>query len=146
MIQLREARPDELSHVIDSWARSYARFSKIPHDIAPHVWHRLYRVGIRDILSEPDTRVVVATLSDLPDEVIGWVCWTTFVDHPLNLHYVFVKQEARRRGIASRLVRCALQNVGTRGYRATHRTWPWKRLEASLFPSEFHDPQNSLGR
>lgn len=140
-IHLRKVEPDEIGHVIDSWARSFAHFNKQavpPSGMSAWFWHRTHRAGIRDQLNSPRTRVLVAVHPEEPDTIMGWVCWEPPGDHPLSLHYLYVKKIVRRNGVGAALLEAALADQDGRGYRETHRTSMGRTLTQMVIrpPSE----------
>lgn len=68
-------------------------------------------------------RILVATLAG-HDEAIGWVATTPPGEHPLVVHYVFTidSELARRKGVATALLRAALETADHRPARFSHMT------------------------
>ncbi len=119
-VSLRRATRDEERLIIDSWARSFSSSVRIPRELDCWVWHKMHRLWIVEQLQSCE--VLVAVMPDVPDEVIGWVCWEPAGSHPLALHYAYVKPDLRRYGVATMLVRAAVEGADERGYRQSHRT------------------------
>lgn len=65
---------------------------------------RMEQLFINETLADPHTRVVVATLPDLP-EPMGWACWGGGRWGSAMLHYVYVRDSCRQQRVATRLVR-----------------------------------------
>lgn len=57
---------------------------------------------VRGILARPDSVLRVACLPDDPDAILGWAVITA--DQPPKLHFVYVRKEARKNGIARMLL------------------------------------------
>lgn len=100
-LSLRQATPEDLKFVFDSWARSYR-----DGGCAPQIGYDLFRPGHEALMKRLVDRdfVTVAYATEIPDEICGWVC--AGLD---AIHYVYVKQAYRRRGIGIQL--CALYKV-----------------------------------
>ena len=119
-IGVRLATDADLPFIQDSWHRSAMR--QLP-TYAEH-----WGLGRAQWLSQQISHcirtglVFVAVVEDYPDVVLGWTCVA-----PTDVaHYVYVKHDARRMGIAKELLRgCGLQE---RGVRMTFR--PPKALRA----------------
>lgn len=79
----------------------------------------MHRAWVKQLLAEPETAVLVATLPG-HDEAMGWAAVTLPGTHPLVLHYVFTVTPARRRGVATALVRAALDLRDGRAPRFSH--------------------------
>jgi len=127
---VREATADEMPFVRDSWARSWLDVStrsqplqRPPRGLARWLWIRAYREGvIGQILETDGARVVVAQIPDVEGEVLGWICYTEPGEHPLQVHYIYVKPYARRRRIGTGLLRVVLSKAGARRGVVTHHT------------------------
>ena len=129
-IHIRPSDDDDRAFVIDSWARSFGHFvpSVPPPEIARHTWYRMHRAGIRDVLHNSRVQLIIAVHPEAPETIMGWACWEPPGKFPLQLHYVLVKDYARRQGVGSALLEAALANVDARGYRESHRTPPGRAL------------------
>jgi GNAT superfamily N-acetyltransferase len=57
---------------------------------------------VRALLARPDSVLRVASLPDDDDAILGWAVISA--DEPHELHYVYVRKEARNQGIARRLL------------------------------------------
>lgn len=123
VLKFRRARPDEAALVRSSWFESYRKGG-----CAPEVPFPTYKTGQNEIMDRLLGRgqVWVATLTEVPDEVLGWVCFDETA-----IHYVYVKQAYRRRGIATSLIALA----GARVF--THQTRAWRPL-ATRFRLQFN--------
>ena len=112
---LRRATKSELKFIRASWFESYRKGGR-----APEVRYNIFRPHqdaiINDILEK--AAVWVVTPAAVPDEVCGYVVFT-----PKTLQYLYVKQDYRKHGLATKL-------ISTFGPFAqyTHETVPGKRL------------------
>jgi hypothetical protein len=102
MYTIRNGKAEDLHLVLDSWVKTYAQ--------SPYA-RAMGRVGSKKTLFFQRTEARVrALLQACPvkvacdevdeDVVIGWAC-----GNPPYLHYVFVKSDFRKKGIAKDLVR-----------------------------------------
>ena len=120
----RPLAAEDRAFVLSSWLRSYrygssfgrsfrnAEFFPGHHDVAERVLAR--------------SSTVVAHLPDSPGVILGFL-----VHEPAVLHYVYVKEQFRRLGIAWTLLAAAHLPAA---FRYTHATDDWQRLR-SRFPS-----------
>lgn len=109
------ATEEQLPFVLDSWARSYAPFFPAyakTYGMGAHGWIR----WCAEKLVRRAT-VVVAALEDVPDVVLGWLCY-----EPEAMHWGYVKSQARRNGILGAMLPAGDVR------RITHR--PGKHLRA----------------
>lgn len=101
-VLLRHPTPEDLKFVRHSWFESYRKGG-----LAPLVGFDVYAAGMNKLLDRllhGDVHVAYAT--EVPDEIVGWVCRNELVTTrvPRHLHYVYVKQAYRRLGIATQLI------------------------------------------
>lgn len=102
--QIRLATPSDLNFIRDSWASSY-RASPDVTDMDPE----LYKVEVRAYIEavRRQGRIFVACDPDAPDDIRGWVC----CERPREknglwlVHYVLVRPEWQRQGIATALLK-----------------------------------------
>jgi GNAT superfamily N-acetyltransferase len=118
MLNLRPPTSDERRLMASSWFESYRRGGH-----APQVRFETYKVGqgrlIDALLS---TREMLVAFNPIePDEVCGWACFDKQC-----VHYVYVKQAYRRRGIATALLEGHIFKYHT------HETRVGRKLAAKL--------------
>ena len=120
-VVLRAASQGDQAFVMDSWLRSFGKgrtwvFRGVEGD-------RFYS-GHREILENILQRslVVVACLEEVPDAVLGWACI-----EPGCVHYTYVKNKYRRKGVATKLIAHAEKLMGTLST-CSHQTGQWKRF------------------
>lgn len=118
MIVVRPLRDDERHMVFSDWIRSYRRGSVDVAGVDPARFHVGMDRRVRRLLAS--SIVNVAVHSDVPDSVLGWCCASGEV-----IHYVYVKSDARRHGIATELV------MGTAPHARfhSHRTYTLRDIE-----------------
>ncbi len=116
MIHLRDATEQDLPFLIDSWVRSCKTGSK--HSKRQVVREQLYDLGAS-----------VACWTEDPELIIGWRCSADRI-----LHYVYVKRDYRREGVARLLLGGLLDTAVI----YTHPTT--RALRRKLPPSWHYDP------
>lgn len=89
--------------IYSSWLSSY-RISRsvrgVPHSVYFLKHHRV----IEMLLRMPETLPLIACDADNPHHIFGW-CVSQVVNGVLCIHYLFVKEEYRKMGVAKRMVR-----------------------------------------
>lgn len=117
--ELRGAKALDLPFVADSWRRSYedAPSAKAP-SLAEYI--RTQRRVIETCLASSDT--TIAHWPGDPDHILGWVS-----HRPGVVHYVFVKQVYRRRGLGRALLEHAAGRDGTVWTTHARRLGYWQR-------------------
>jgi len=124
-LRITQMTAAERPFVLDSWVRSYLPFRPPyapSYGMGAKAW--TLRCAERLTMAQP---VLVATLDQAPDVVLGWAC-----GGPGVLHYCYVRQPARRNGIASALLQTLLDPPRT-GLRLTHRPGKHLRVRARDF-------------
>ena len=105
---LRAGHAGDHPFVVDSWVKSYQSYALSRDCEHCNNAGRIYRGNrflrghkrlIRDILARSGTALLVACHPDDPEPILGWACSENGV-----LHYVFVKKDVRRVGVASALL------------------------------------------
>lgn len=97
------------------------------HQIAPYVWRLGADALIERLMS--GSKVLVATLTSVPDEMVGWVVYQE-VEDAVRIHMVYVLGDARRKGIARALLEEA---VTGRPWMVTYSTRSGRALLESTF-------------
>lgn len=132
-VTIRDGGERDQAFVYSSWLQSY-RSSAFARPIPTHTYFDRHHAVLERILARPTTRIVVATPEDAPAVILGWavtegllrgsardgaagpVLITPTTSTP-TLHYVYVKEQFRKLGIARQLV----TRLGRR-FAVTHRT------------------------
>jgi hypothetical protein len=124
---MRPASEGDAPFIVDSWMLSY-RPSAVARD-AGGAYIRGQKAKIRRLLSRAN--ILVACLPEDPETILGWSATEATV-----VHFVYVKREFRRLGIASSLLSPFLGEATT----YTHRT----PCVSSFIPSHWnYDPYRS---
>ena len=109
LFAVRASGPDDLPFVRDSWLTSNAHS---PQARGERGYYRRHKVRLNAILQDPGTTVLVACASDAPGAIVGWAVTA----HRL-VHYVYIRREAQRLGLA----RLLLGNMAYEPATYTHR-------------------------
>ena len=91
-VAIRLGRPSDLPFVVDTWVKRGQRGERLSAATA----------RVRAILARPDSVLRVACLPDDSDAILGWAVISA--DEPHTLHYVYVRKDARKQGIARLLL------------------------------------------
>jgi GNAT superfamily N-acetyltransferase len=94
---MRAGRPSDVPFIESSW-RNSASHSSEPAARKPG-FHGAVNARAREIAARADTRVRVACVPGDEDAILGWA-----VVEPALVHYVYVRRDARRQGIARALL------------------------------------------
>jgi len=125
---VRPATRDEIDTLVrKTWTHS---FTSSPRCVDLNGWafRKAHRALVGELLDDSDVLVFASDDPDDDDIVLGWICFTPPVTRPLYIHFTYVKPIARRRGIALKLVRAAMDRADHRGWRASHWTREWSEL------------------
>lgn len=92
-VAIRLGKPSDLPYVVDTWTkRGAARDERLGAATA----------RVRAILARPDSVLRVACLPDDTDAILGWAALSA--NEAPTLHYVYVRKDARKQGIARLLL------------------------------------------
>lgn len=109
MIHFRHATTNDVGFVKHAWATEYKFASAsryIPTDI--------YNASIRDLIDSilPKSLCIIACENEAPEHNYGFFCWTPQIKElPLLAHWIYVKDDYRRMGIARQLITAAIPTV-----------------------------------
>lgn len=92
--ETRLGKPDDLAFVVDCWVKNDPEL-------------RSMRTGestrhVRSLIARPASRLIVAHVPGEPDAILGWAA--TEDGSPCCVHYIYVRKDARRQGVASAMV------------------------------------------
>ena len=105
-LDVRAATHDDDSFIFNSWLKSY-RNSEFAKDMVNDVYFSNHKAIIQKLLESDST---VCTLLVNPDDYMhyyGYVCYTLLPSSKI-LHYVYVKYNYRKFGLAKRLLNAVL--------------------------------------
>jgi GNAT superfamily N-acetyltransferase len=101
-IRIRAFHEADFSFVIDSWLRSYRTAPE-----CAGMANDMYFAGMRARVGRIAERgsVLVACLPEDAATILGWICYEPAKpgSSVVTVHYCYVKQDVRRRGVASAL-------------------------------------------
>lgn len=93
---VRLGKPDDLAYVVDSWVKYGLRGTRTS----------LATSHVRALLARDDSRLLVAHVADEPDAILGWAATEDpTATSSACMHYIYVRKDARRLGVATSLVR-----------------------------------------
>ncbi len=93
--------PSQYQNVVRSrWVRTYRNCNDMMKLVFPPAYYSAYSVYVKQILARPLVEVRLAVLQEDPDVVLGF----SITEAENVLHYVEVKRDLRRNGIATALV------------------------------------------
>lgn len=123
------ALPEQFRNMlIAEYLRSLRKGNEYLELIEPLAYFNVYDAYFKALLARPDSAVKLAALSDDPDVVLGWA-----LVEPDKLHFVYVKKDYRRIGIAKSLVSEPFS-------RFSHLTKIGKALWDTKFPRAAFNP------
>lgn len=129
----RPFRPSDLKCVVNNWLKAF-RDSPWAGCVSNDQYYEVHHEVLRQLFNR-GAKVLVACEAADPDQILGWVCIED-VPGGAAVHFVYVKEGYRRKGLASELLERALEGkVGRRFY--TFRT----RASSYLFAGWQHAPE-----
>lgn len=136
-LTIRDATATERTDIARLWCKSYAPASahvtigSEARTLESWAFRRAHRAFVDALLAESDVHVLVVVLDEIPTEPLAWVCWQDAREGehntPTSLHYVYVTERARRKGLARRLV-----SKVPSGWHASHMTASGRALQQAL--------------
>lgn len=121
---IRNVHPKDVPFVTNSWLKSF-RGSGEAHRIK----NTFYFSDGHKVLEEIIPQSVVVVLCDRvdPNQILGYLCYTMY-DTCMVLHYVYLKAPFRKMGLASQLIRWAVQSEKPPVVFYTHLTKKFDRI------------------
>lgn len=104
MYEYRPIEPDEISLVLDSWAKGW-RTSEYAGTVPNHLFFPTHREMIAGLIGR-GAKLVAAVNSK--GRVAGYVCYEHKGDDTVCLHWCYVKDPFRREGLGTELVKYAV--------------------------------------
>lgn len=100
---------NDIPFIHETWRKNYYKGANYSKHLSPQEFDAAHRPIRNNILLKRDATIIVAASKEDPDVIIGWIA----VQKPLQskgmfLHYLYVKEEFRRLGIGSELVKRAI--------------------------------------
>lgn len=130
---IRGALPSDIPFIYHSWIQSMHHDSRLGKSCLTEVFLQGQTQVIDAILSEPDTDIHVACDLTEHDVIFGYMVF----QKPRTLHYVFVKKDFRRFGIADYF---ATWMMPQEDVEYTHRTESTKSFIIKNYPQMTYNP------
>jgi ribosomal protein S18 acetylase RimI-like enzyme len=112
---VRDVRPSDEHYILATWSKGILRECPFRW-MSSHVWKK-YHGLMEDLLRRAG--VVVAANPEDEDHIVGYGIFT-FHDVLPVLHWAYVKDKFRGRGIGRAIVREAIPNFGNQPFAYTH--------------------------
>lgn len=139
-IIVRDARPADLNFVRSSWLDSYSQ-SALGHAMGATLYYERWEPRISHILQR--ARTLIACLATDEDVILGYLVYEDH-DEPIA-HYIYVKRDLRRGGVATELLRGLARHPPPRRYFASHMTSDAKSVLVAKGLRVPYDPTLFLG-
>jgi len=101
-IEFRSAKTDDLHFIMAAWLNSYRR-SQWAGVVPNNMYHKTHRELITQLLARGMFLIVAVNKEDT-DQILGFVAAEKSNKGIAVVHYVFVKDEFRRNGLATKLL------------------------------------------
>jgi hypothetical protein len=138
-VLIREATAEDLPFIFGTWLNHFHGNSYFAKRIRNGVYFRYHHLLAERILSRPTTRVLLATLSDDPLVILGYlVVEQNAKEHVV--HFAFVKKPWQRMGLARDLVSEAGVPSDLAGVSYTHPTYQWWQELEPKYPQSIYNP------
>lgn len=121
-ITLRDATTEDLGYIIKCWLESY-RNSPYGKNLAPADYYRDQYAETSRILAR--CPVTIASLTEDPDTICGFICSERLPEDIVVIHYVYVKLLFRKEGVAKMLCNSAGPTTPTV---CSHTNWVFNKL------------------
>lgn len=129
---VRKAIPEDIPFIYSSWLNSYKYDSTVGFSVRKGLFFSEYRTILDYILSQSDTKVLVACDPDYPNTIFGYLVY-----QPNTIHYAFTKESFRNLGIQTSLYNAAELGAGAVYY--THSTYSLRDMIHN-HPDLVYDP------
>ena len=107
LVFIRRPRPTDQSFIASTWVDSM----KLGTKRSTHPRAGL-NATVDQLLDDAAVRLLIASEPSRQDVILGWICYTPMPGSRI-IHYVYVRERMRRRGIAAALYRKAFpRDVG----------------------------------
>lgn len=135
-VQIRRYAPEtDEAFIYSSWLNTYKHDSYFAKRIKPYVFFKGHRQILNHILFKPIVKALIAHPKDEPDTITGYLIYERH-EKPV-VHFVFVKKEFQKLGIARTLFDAA--EIDPQDFTFTHWTMPVNDL-IQKYPNIIYDP------
>ncbi len=125
LVEMRKAEPGDVPFITNSWLKSY-RSGGIGNRLVPNdVYYQMHHAALEVIL--PKGLAVVLCSPEDRDMIFGWVHAETFSDG-LVLHYAYIKNSLRRRGLFTQAMRTILDHEAPQAVFYSHNTEAFDKI------------------
>ena len=140
-LAFRDPVPGDIVLVLDAWSKGF-KSSPWAGTVPNNLWHETITTTVTQLLARGAKLVILASAAK-PDQIVGFGCWEA-VQGGLCVHYLYIKDPFRKRGLATALLRHIEEQHGTQAPsrdRTDHRRFYTHRTDASRwFPGWRHEP------
>lgn len=105
-LKVTEATPKHFDFIYATWLKSFRYGSYFAKKIKNEIFFKHHHIVVENILSHKDTSVLVASIEDDPDLILGYL-----VMAPKIIHYIYVKDTFRNFGVARSLFKSNETNL-----------------------------------
>ena len=138
-LNVRYAHDLDVDFITNSWLESFRDGyfnSTVPNRVYFHEHHKILEAIL------PRSQVLVMCNAERPDQILAWMCYE-LVDNVMVVHYVYVKNLLRKKGLAWRLFDFAQGNVANDVVKnvvvTTHQTYKSKSFIKGRKNQRGHD-------
>lgn len=131
-LTIRAACNDDLNFILNSWLKS----NRKTHKTESKVYYEYYSQVVIELLRRSQTLVVVQ--EEYPDIIVGYLCFEYTRSIP-TLHYLYVKELWRNRGVAQMLLNSVLSSPNQLCI-CTHQTPASKKYLSDRYKSSIYNP------
>lgn len=142
-LTFRDPVPSDIVLVLDAWSKGF-KSSPWAGTVPNNLWHETVTTTVTQLLAR-GARLVILCSEARPDQIVGFACWEP-VKGGLCLHYLYVKDPFRKKGLATALLttiedRYAAQAPSDQYRGGTYRRFYTHRTDCSRwFRGWRHEP------
>lgn len=119
MWTIRQAMPSDIPFIYSSWLKSFKNNSDLGKEMRSSVFFTNYKLIIDRLLQQSE--ILVACMSEDPSVIYGYFVYETFfLDDAFMAHYCFIKEDFRKFGIASDLLKHS--HLNQKRFEYSHKT------------------------
>jgi GNAT superfamily N-acetyltransferase len=141
-MSLRPMQAQDIPFITNSWLKSYDE-SPFRFDVSETEYYALHHAVLEQIFKRAQVIVAVDTrppaLRKQRGDIMGYLC-ADAESPPYVLHFIYVKADHRREGVARALVDAWLGDDATAPVYYSHRTNAGEACAAHLFTVAEHNP------
>ncbi len=109
----RSYKESDLNFIMSSWGHSYYKGYTYQYMLSPKDFHLFHRPLRENIIKRPTVATIICSAEIDPDLIIGWIMVEKPENYPgIIIHYVYVKEAFKGRGIASELYKSVVPLIG----------------------------------